>query len=228
MIAIITARGGSKRIPKKNIKDFLGKPIISYSIEAALNSKLFDRVMVSTDSEEIKNVAVKYGAEVPFMRSEKTSNDFANTRDVLIEVIEEYKKIGVEFDEFACIYPTAPFVTGDLLIEAYKKFKSEKVNALLPVVKFSFPPQRAFTIKNNRLYVFDEKSFDKRSQDLAPLYHDVGQFYFYITKCFLNSNSTLIDNTAFCLLDDKFVQDIDNYDDWEIAEMKYKMLYFDD
>ena len=128
MIAIITARGGSKRIPKKNIKDFLGKPIISYSIEAALNSKLFDRVMVSTDSEEIKNVAIKYGAEVPFMRSEKTSNDFATTRDVLIEVIDEYKKIGVEFSEFACIYPTAPFITKDLLIEAYNKFKSENAN----------------------------------------------------------------------------------------------------
>ena len=110
MIAIITARGGSRRITQKNIKDFLGKPIISYSIEAALNSKLFDRVMVSTDSKEIKNVAIKYGTEVPFMRSESNSNDFATTRDVLIEVIDEKKKIGIEFNEFACIYPTAPLL----------------------------------------------------------------------------------------------------------------------
>lgn len=224
MIAVITARGGSKRIPKKNIKDFLGKPIISYSIEAALNSKLFDRVMVSTDSEEIKNVAIKYGAEVPFMRSESNSNDFATTRDVLIEVIDEYKKIGVEFSEFACIYPTAPFITKDLLIEAYNKFKNENANSLIPVVKFSFPPQRAFVIKNKYLGLFDKDSFVKRSQDLEPLYHDAGQFYFHLTNEYLNSNNLLLNKTAYFELGEKYVQDIDSLEDWEVAEIKYKLL----
>lgn len=222
MIAIITARGGSKRIPKKNIKDFLGKPIISYSIEAALNSKLFDMVMVSTDSDDIKQVAIKYGAEVPFLRSKKTSNDFATTREVLVEVIEEYKNKGVYFDEFACIYPTAPFITSDLLIGAYKKFKSENANALIPVVKFSFPPQRAFVIKNKYLDLFDKDSFLKRSQDLEPLYHDCGQFYFYNTEAFMKLDSGLLDKTAYFVLDDMRVQDIDNLEDWNIAEIKYK------
>lgn len=226
MIAIITARGGSKRIPKKNIKDFLGKPIISYSIEAALTSKLFDRVMVSTDSEEIKKVAIRYGAEVPFMRSEKTSDDFATTRDVLLEVIEEYKRIGIEFDEFACIYPTAPFITSSLLIDAYKKFKGENANALIPVVKFSFPPQRAFVIKDNHLGLFDKDSFLRRSQDLEPLYHDCGQFYIYNTSEFIKCNKPIMDCTIGFELDESLIQDIDTLEDWNLAEMKYKIIHY--
>lgn len=225
MIAIITARGGSKRIPKKNIKDFLGKPIISYSIEAALNSKLFDKVMVSTDSEEIKNVAIKYGAEVPFMRSEKTSNDFATTGDVLLEVINEYKKINVEFSEFMCIYPTAPFITGNLLIEAFNKFKKENANALVPVVKFSFPPQRAFILKDKYIDVFDKGSFLKRSQDLQPLFHDCGQFYIYKTREFIENDKIIIDNTIAYEIDESYVQDIDTIEDWRLAELKYEILH---
>lgn len=224
MIAIITARGGSKRIPKKNIKDFLGKPIIAYSIEAALNSKLFDEVMVSTDSEEIKEVVIKYGAKVPFMRSEVTSNDYATTRDVLLEVINEYKKRGTTFDEFACIYPTAPFITKDLLIDAYNKFKDENANSLMPVVKFSFPPQRAFVIRDKYLDLFDKNSFMKRSQDLEPLYHDAGQFYFHLTNEYLNANSLLLSKTSYFEINEKFVQDIDSLEDWEVAEIKYKLL----
>ena len=126
-IAIITARGGSKRIPKKNIKDFLGKPIIAYSIEAALESREFDEVMVSTDSEEIAEIAKKYGAKVPFLRSEKTSNDFATTNDVILEVIDEYEKRGETFDYGVCIYPTAPFVTGDKLRDALTKLKGSRI-----------------------------------------------------------------------------------------------------
>ena len=117
-VAIITARGGSKRIPKKNIKEFCGKPIIAYSIEAALNSNVFDEVMVSTDSEEIMKVAEEYGAIVPFLRSETTSNDFATTADVIEEVLLKYKEKGIVFDSFACIYPTAPFITAKKLMEA--------------------------------------------------------------------------------------------------------------
>ena len=112
-LAVITARGGSKRIPRKNIKDFCGKPIIAYSIEAALESNIFDEVMVSTDDEEIKEIALKYGAKVPFMRSEETSNDMAMTHEVILEVLRVYREAGIEFEYVCCIYPTAPFITKE-------------------------------------------------------------------------------------------------------------------
>lgn len=176
-IAIITARGGSKRIPKKNIKDFCGKPIIAYSIEAAISSKLFDEVMVSTDSEEIAEIAKKYGASVPFMRSAETSNDYATTNDVLIEVFNEYKKRGQEFDIAVCIYPTAPFVTADKLKRAIDMVEKDGADAVTPVVQFSFPPQRAFIIRDNALEYQYPENASARSQDLEPIYHDCGQFY---------------------------------------------------
>lgn len=143
-VAIITARGGSKRIPHKNIKEFCGKPILAYSIEAALASGVFDRVMVSTDDEEIAEVARKYGAEVPFLRSEKTANDYATTKDVLEEVLAEYEKRGEHFDTLCCIYPTAPFITPDRLSEAMRLLEEKKGDTLLPVVRFSFPPSAAW------------------------------------------------------------------------------------
>ena len=164
-IAIITARGGSKRIPKKNIKVFCGKPIIVYSIEAAIGSGLFDEVMVSTDSEEIAEVARQHGAKVPFLRSEKTSDDYATTVDVIKEVLSEYEKQGKTFDLFACIYPTAPFLTADVLKDAMKELERVGADALVPVVQFSFPPQRAFVIRDGFLkYEFPE--YEKaRSQE---------------------------------------------------------------
>lgn len=224
MIAIITARGGSKRIPKKNIKEFFGKPIIAYSIEAALSSNLFEIVMVSTDDVEIKEVSLKYGAEVPFMRSEKNSNDMATTRDVLLEVIDKYKSYGILFDKFACIYPTAPFLTSKILKEAYNKFILEDSNALVPIVKYSFPPQRAFILDNAYVKAFDEKLFPLRSQDLKPLYHDCGQFYFYKTEEFVSSKKNIIDKTTYIEIEENFVQDIDSIKDWEIAELKYRII----
>ena len=150
-LAIITARGGSKRIPRKNIKDFLGKPIIAYSIEAALGSGVFDEVMVSTDDKEIATIAEKFGAKVPFFRSEATSNDTATTNDVLMEVINEYEKRGKKFDYCACIYPTAPFVTSEKLKKANEMILSNKVDTLIPVVSFSYPPKRALVIRDERL-----------------------------------------------------------------------------
>ena len=143
-VAIITARGGSKRIPRKNIKDFLGKPIIAYSIEAALQSGVFDEVMVSTDDAEIAEIAKKFGAKVPFFRSESTSNDFATTTDVLLEVLSEYEKRGSKFDYMACLYPTNPFITSEKLISAMDIIKTDKFAEVLPVVSFSFPPQRSY------------------------------------------------------------------------------------
>lgn len=219
-IAIITARGGSKRIPKKNIKEFMGKPMLAYAIEAALNSEIFEEVMVSTDCLEIANVAKKYGAKVPFMRSEKTSNDFATTADVLDEVICEYKKLGIKFDNFCCIYPCVPFLTGEALKSAHQNFLDSGADRLIPVVKFSFPIQRAFKINKNGFLEYREpKNALKRSQDLEPMYHDVGMFYFYKT------NKILSDKIVMFEMDESAIQDIDTMEDWKVAEMKYRILH---
>lgn len=223
-IAIITARGGSKRIPRKNIKDFLGRPILSYSIEAALKSGLFDEVMVSTDDEEIADIAKKYGASVPFMRSEKTANDFASTDDVLMEVLTEYKKLGKEFETFACIYPTAPFVTAEKLKSGYNKLKESGCIGVMPVVPFSFPPQRGMCVKGNVLAYVDPKSAVMRSQDLETMYHDAGQFYFYDAKRYMADPKAADDDYAPLVMKETEVQDIDNETDWQLAEMKYKMM----
>lgn len=223
-IAIITARGGSKRIPKKNIKDFCGKPIIAYSIEAAIKSELFDEVMVSTDSEEIKEIAERYGANVPFMRSEETSNDFAVTADVVEEVIHEYEKRGMVFDWICCIYPTAPFVTAAKLKAAFEMVMKESADSLRPVVSFSYPPQRGLIIRDGRLqYKYPEYELT-RSQDLEVMYHDAGQFYFCKTDAFLKYHSLVTDDMIPMILPESEVQDIDHYSDWELAEMKYKLM----
>ena len=221
-IAIITARGGSKRIPKKNIKNFCGKPIIAYSIEAAIKSQMFDEVMVSTDSEEIAEVARKYGAAVPFMRSEKTSDDFATTNDVLREVITEYKKRGKEFDIVVCIYPTAPFVTADKLKNAIEMMNRDGVDGVTPVVQYSFPPQRAFVVRDELLYYQFPENRLKRSQDLEPIYHDCGQFYVMRTENIFNSDSA--GGCAPLIVSELEVQDIDNETDWKLAEIKYRMM----
>ena len=222
-IAIITARGGSKRIPKKNIKDFLGKPIMAYSIEAAVNSGLFDEIMVSTDSEEIAEIAVQYGANVPFMRSEATSNDYAGTADVLREVLTEYEKRGQVFDLMCCIYPTAPFVTAVKLKAAAKAMKESHADSLTPVVQFSYPPQRAFVIREGGL-VFQYPEFRfSRSQDLEPIYHDCGQFYFYDAAVFMGKKEAKGKTVPFIMPEEE-VQDIDNYSDWKLAEIKYKQF----
>jgi len=222
-VAIITARGGSKRIPKKNIKEFCGKPIIAYSIDAALSSGVFDEVMVSTDSEEIKTIAERYGASVPFLRSPLTSNDFATTADVLEEVLNSYKGIGKTFDTFACIYPTAPFVTGARLAEAAELLN--EADAVLSVVKFSFPPQRAFVIRDGNV-TFQYPQFESaRSQDLEPIYHDCGQFYMCKVEPFIKHHSLILPVTKPYILPEEEVQDIDTMSDWEIAESKYKVLH---
>ena len=220
-IAIITARGGSKRIPKKNIKEFCGKSIIAYSIEAAIGSKLFDEVMVSTDSEEIADVARKYGAAVPFMRSVETSDDYATTADVLTEVLNEYGKLGKKYDWMSCIYPTAPFVTAEKLQNAWEFLQEKKADALMPVVAFSFPPQRCVVIMDGKLEYKWPENIRKRSQDLETYYHDAGQFYFWKVDGFLEGMGL---NTVPFILPEQEVQDIDNLSDWEIAEMKYKLM----
>lgn len=223
-VAIITARGGSKRIPRKNIKEFCGKPILAYSIQAALESGLFDEVMVSTDDEEIVRIAEQYGARVPFLRSEQTANDYATTNDVLLEVLAEYEKRGRHFETAACIYPTAPFVTAQKLISATKQLEESDADTLIPVVAFSYPPQRALVVENGRLVFKYPEYMDSRSQDLQPHYHDVGQFYVFRTDRFAVNRKLMLGNILPLVVSEMEVQDIDNPADWEIAEIKYRRM----
>lgn len=223
-IAIITARGGSRRIPKKNIKMFCGKPIIAYSIEAAFRSGIFSEVMVSTDSEEIAEIAREYGASVPFMRSAKTADDYATTADVLLEVLDQYNNIGKKFTYMCCIYPTAPFVTGDKLKEALNLLKENGSIEAMPMVAFSYPPQRAFIIKGGYAGYKEKKYIKTRSQDLEKIYHDAGQFYFYDIAKYLKIKGKIEDNISPIIVSEMEVQDIDNEDDWKLAELKYKLL----
>lgn len=220
-VAIITARGGSKRIPGKNIKDFCGKPIIAYSIEVALKSRLFDEVMVSTDSAEIAEVAKKYGAAVPFMRSAETASDYATTADVLKEVLSEYRKRGQEFNWLCCLYPTAPFVTAEKLRRAYEELRGSDADTAMPVVRYSFPPQRAMVIRDGCLTWQYPEFAAKRSQDLEPIYHDCGQFYFFRARAF-DEDETRERHTLPLIMPEEEVQDIDNLSDWRVAELKYR------
>lgn len=223
-IAIITARGGSKRIPHKNIRDFCGKPIIEYSIRAALDAQVFDTVMVSTDDERIALIAKNAGAEVPFMRSEKTANDYATTTDVLLEVIEQYDKMGITFENACCIYPTAPFVNAAKLKNAMAILQKDNRHSVMPITAFSFPPLRGMTIKDDKLeYKWPEYAMT-RSQDLEEIYHDCGQFYAFQVASFIRERKLVTDNTAGMVISELEVQDIDNEVDWELAEAKYRLL----
>lgn len=218
-IAIIPARGGSKRIPRKNIKPFLGKPIIAYSIEAALSSKLFNEVMVSTDDPQIAEVAVRYGAKVPFMRSHKSANDFATLADVINEITEEYKKINRFFDFACCILPTCPLLTKEHLQEAFTVFVEGKFDSLRPIVKFSYPIQRALTFKKGKVEMIHPEHARTRSQDLEPAYHDSGQFYWFLYRKGLAGS-----NKGAIIIPETRVQDIDTEEDWMLAEIKYTYL----
>lgn len=222
-IAIITARGGSKRIPRKNVKLFCGKPIITYSIEAALQSGLFEEVMVSTEDEEIARIAKEAGAQVPFMRSSESAGDYASTDDVLLEVLAAYKERGREFDSFCCLYPTAPFVTAEKLKTAMGLL--EKADSVMPVVPFSFPPQRCMVLnEEGELRMKWPEHAKTRSQDLEPYYHDCGQFYCCRTEPFLEYKTTDLPHMVPMIMSELEVQDIDNPDDWEIAELKYQKM----
>ena len=223
-IAIITARGGSKRIPGKNIRDFCGKPILSYSIEAALSCGLFDEVMVSTDSGKIAEVAKEAGASVPFMRSAAASGDYATTAQVLLEVLDEYEKRGQEFDTVCCVYPTAPFVTAQKLKDAVILLEERNVDTVVPVVRYSFPPQRAFVIRDGFTVMKYPEHASSRSQDLEAYFHDCGQFYCMQTMRFRQKKQIFTDCMLSVEMPETQVQDIDNETDWELAELKYKMM----
>ena len=222
-LCIIPARGGSKRIPDKNIKKFLGKPIIAYSIEVALNSKLFDEVMVSTDSRRIAKIAEKYGAKVPFMRSKRNSSDRAGLFDVFEEVIEKYKEKGKFFQYVCLILATSPFVEEKMLRKALLHLKKNRFDLVLPIVEFDYPIWRALKIKKGKVKMIWPANLKKRSQDLPVVFHDAGLFYWIDCKKVLKKKSLFTDNTGYILVDRRFVQDIDTKKDWQIAEMKYKI-----
>jgi N-acylneuraminate cytidylyltransferase len=223
-LAIIPARGGSKRIPRKNIKNFLGKPIIAYSIEAAIASNLFDEIMVSTDDAEIAAVARESGAKVPFMRSDKNADDFATTSDVIQEVLRQYADNKYSYDSVCCIYPTAPFITAERLKQGSELLDKGSFGAVVPLVKFSFPIQRAVRLSSNgKVSFFQPEYIKSRSQDLEPAYHDAGQFYWFNVDAFEINQSIWTSNTGAIILNETEVQDIDTPEDWKIAEFKFKI-----
>jgi pseudaminic acid cytidylyltransferase len=221
-IAIIPARGGSKRIPRKNIVDFHGKPLIAYSIEAAKKSGLFDEVMVSTDDKEISQVAIHYGASIPFFRSNKNADDFATTSEVIFEVLEDFEqKYNQIFDHFCCIYATSPFISSEKLIKSHAKFFTSHAASLIPVVKYSFPPQRAFVIEEGVLKYIKPNHINSRSQDLTPVYHDAGQFYWGKVQSFIETKLLVSEDAVPFIVPDIEVQDIDDYEDLELAKLKF-------
>ena len=222
-IAIIPARGGSKRIPRKNIKLFFGKPLIAYSIEAALNSKIFDRVIVSTDDIEIAEVAKKYGAEVPFLRPKKISDDFATTMDVIQHALSWFEKTEQSVTFVCCIYATAPFITSDVLIRGLSALIEGNFNYDFGATSFPFPIQRALKLNiDGSSEMFMPEHINTRSQDLEEAYHDAGQFYWGKCSAFLK-NEPMFSSASFAvILPRSSVQDIDTLEDWYNAELMYK------
>lgn len=224
-VAIIPARGGSKRIPRKNIRHFHGKPMIAYSIEAALASDCFDKVIVSTDDAEIAEVAKKYGAEVPFLRPSSISDDYATTMDVIQHAITWCDNNGWDIGDVCCLYATAPFVLPEDLQKGYELLKETSVQFTFSATSFPFPIQRAIKLdEQGSVSMFLPENEQMRSQDLEEAYHDAGQFYWGRKEAFLNKLSVFSSHSKAVLLPRKRVQDIDNQEDWELAESLFSVL----
>ena len=223
-LAIIPARGGSKRIIEKNIKFFLGKPIIAYAIQNAINSKLFDEVMVSTNDKKISQIALNYGAKVPFFRTEKNSGDHSTTFEVIEEVINSYHQLGRKFEFACCIYPCTPLLSIKKINEGLSLLLNKKLDCVFPIVRYGFPIQRAVRIKNMLVEMIDPEHLVSRSQDLEVTFHDAGQFYFFKISSLLSKKKLLTSNTGYIELSEIETQDIDNLVDWTMTELKYKML----
>ena len=223
-IAIIPARGGSKRIPRKNIKDFFGKPLIAYSIEIALKSKLFDKVIVSTDDEEIAKIAVEYGAVVPFLRPKELSDDFIGTGAVINHALEYLKSVGEIYDFVCTIYSTAPFLDEKYLIIGFEKLKNSSAKNAFSCTSMPFPIQRTFKItQNERCEMFWPEHFQTRSQDLEESFQDAGQFYW--TNLNIKSNEIIFGKDSIPIILPRFlVQDIDTLEDWQRAEIMYEVI----
>jgi pseudaminic acid cytidylyltransferase len=224
-LCIIPARGGSKRIPRKNIRSFNGRPIIAYPITAALESGCFDEVMVSTDDEEIADVARSCGAMVPFLRSAKNAGDYAGSEEVFHEVILRYRDLGHKITLACGLYPTAALVTPAQLKRGRELLAAdEQLTAVLPLQRFSSPIQRALMMRGGRAPMMQPEHYNSRSQDLEPAYHDAGQWYWMRVEKFLSTKELLGPNCAGLELSAMEVQDIDNEDDWRLAELKHQCM----
>jgi len=223
-IAIIPARGGSKRIPKKNIKDFFGKPLIAYSIQTAIESRIFDKVVVSTDDDEIANIAREYGAEVPFIRPKELSDDFTGTNQVVDHALNYFKMKGEVFDYACTIYATAPLLKVMFLIAGFEKITESNAVNVFSATSMPFPIQRSFKLDNKgRCKMFYPEHYLSRSQDLEESYHDAGQFYWRNLK--LSSSEIMFGNDSIPVILPRYlVQDIDTFEDWERAEIMYEVL----
>ncbi|MBP6090275.1 MAG: pseudaminic acid cytidylyltransferase [Crocinitomicaceae bacterium] len=225
-VAIIPARGGSKRIPRKNIQLFHGKPIIAYAIETAIESGLFSRIIVSTDDEEIAQIAKNNGAEVPFLRSTENADDFATTSSVLIEVLDQLSSNGESYTSACCIYPTSPLIDSKDLKHAHDQFITNEYDVLISCVAFSFPIQRSFHLNDGSMIELNHPDvIHQRSQDLTKNYHDAGAMYFFNVQQFKASKSLWSGKIGAYELSELKVQDIDTLEDWKIAELKYSILH---
>lgn len=223
-LAIVPARGGSKRIPRKNIRPFLGVPILARVLGELRAAACFDEIMVSTDDAEIAALARAHGAQVPFMRSAAASSDHASTAEVLLEVIDGYRRAQREFELICCAYPTAVFATAALLREGLEKLRAGGADSLIPVVRYGFPIQRAFRLQDGRLQMWQPQHLRSRSQDLEPAYHDAGQFYWLRTARFLEAREIFTANSLPLMVDELHAQDIDTEADWRAAEFKFEWL----
>ena len=225
-IVIIPARGGSKRIPRKNIRLFHGRPMITYAIECAQKSGLFSRIIVSTEDEEIAQIAKSYGAEVPFMRSNAAADDFATTSDVLIEVLNELEQSASQPTWACCLYPTTPLLSPEDLQSGYQAFVKGDKDVVLAAVAFDFPVQRAFEIdKEDNVKLREPQFISNRSQDLTPAYHDAGAFYFFECSRLKETGSLWGGKVGACTIPSTRIQDIDTEADWELAAYKYQQLH---
>ena len=224
-ICIIPARGGSKRIPKKNIRLFHGKPMIAYSIEAAKNSGIFDKIIVSTDDTEIADVAKSYGADIPFIRPSEISDDFTGTTVVIAHALHTTQEFyNTQFSAACCLYATAPFIQKDYLIKGYDLLKTHKTDFVVPVTSFPFPIQRAVKKSGNKIIPFSNDDMKKRSQDLTEAYHDAGQFYWGTDTAWQTKPDIWQNCVTPIIIPRYLVQDIDTPEDWDYAEMMFDMI----
>ena len=226
LLCIIPARGGSKRIPHKNIALFKGEPIISYSIKAVQESGIADEIMGSTDYQAIADVAIKYGAKVPFFRDASTSNDKAGVAAVLVEVVNEYKKRGMEFDYVLSVYATQPLLKPENLVKAFEQLSTtEGAESICTVEAYSYPPQRATVIVDGELKQLHPENYYARSQDLQKIYHDCNQFFLFKTYALMRDQKLYTEHTLPFILAESESQDIDTMEDWKLMEMKYDLMH---
>jgi N-acylneuraminate cytidylyltransferase len=224
VVCIIPARGGSKRIPKKNIKYFHNKPMIAYSIEVAKNSKLFDKIIVSTDDEEIAKIAREYGAETPFMRPKELSDDFTGTGAVVNHAIKFLKDNKEDIKYICTIYATAPLLQQEYLVEGFERLKDSDAHMAFAATSMPFPIQRTFKLtKNNRCEMFTPEYFSSRSQDLEEAYQDAGQFFW--KNLDIKPTDIAFGKDSIPIIIPRYlVQDIDTLEDWERAEIMYEVI----